>query len=112
MPQQRTGLGRLLRTLHTTYPHWLLSGAAGRHGLIVRDTATPTVWSRTSYCGSIADATLRAAISGGYVLLGSPEPVPEYDHGRGPWRYEDGRLGRPIALAVAARRMTLGKLPN
>ncbi|MEU9975080.1 hypothetical protein [Streptomyces sp. NPDC051014] len=47
------------------------------------------------------DATLQQALSNGLISLGDPEPVPEYEHGRGKWRYVEGQEGKPITITDA-----------
>ncbi|MEU8780051.1 hypothetical protein [Streptomyces sp. NPDC048637] len=53
--------------------------------------------------------TLQRALVEGLVTLGAPATVPEYEQGRGPWRYEEGRTGRPIDITEAGFRADRGR---
>ncbi|MER8233501.1 hypothetical protein [Streptomyces sp. NPDC094049] len=98
-----TGLARLLRALPaSTTPAWVITGVRSRHGIVVRVSTYGGVPFR--YCGSVADSTMDDALTCGFVTLDAEEPVPEYDEGRGPWRYEEGRTGRPISVTEAGWR--------
>ncbi|MEU8760674.1 hypothetical protein [Streptomyces sp. NPDC048659] len=102
-----TGLGRLLRILPfsiTPASAWVITGVGSHRGIVVLDSVLYAPIFR--YCGSVRDATMYDAISRGFVEIGAEEPVPEYDEARGPWRWEDGRTGRPISVTDAGRRAT------
>ncbi|MFE1349553.1 hypothetical protein [Streptomyces sp. NPDC058757] len=99
-----TGLAHLLRLMSQGHsPAWTITGAQGRHGIVVY-TGSLGGGPTSAYCGYVTDPTMRAALAHGLVTLGEPKAVPEYEHGRGPWRHEDGQLGRPIELTEAGRQ--------
>ncbi|MFC9231047.1 hypothetical protein ACFTZI_19150 [Streptomyces decoyicus] len=91
------GVQRLLNGLRTRHVRWVLPGTS-RHGLVSSNGVI--VW----FHGSVLDVTLQRALVEGLVTLGAPATVPEYEQGRGPWRYEDGRTGRAIDITAAGIR--------
>jgi hypothetical protein len=100
--QRKTGVQGLLVKL-TEAGHairWVVEGTS-RHGLISKGLYS------ASFDSSVTDETLQRALGEGWVTLGDPEPLPEYEHGRGQWRYEEGREGRPILLTEAGRKAYL-----
>jgi len=96
MTKPRPAVRKLCETLcrRTEYPgttgNWIMESPSG-YGIVITPYA-----GRVVFTHSVRRSTLDEAVELGFVALGDEDEVPEYEHGRGQWRWEPGRRGRPI----------------